>query len=318
MKKKIVGMKDGKVVRTQEEYYDADRDILVKFLKGEELTADERKLLKNRKFIEEKSTNVYTITRGPEYREKKVVFEPELTSAMIQSGEWEAKEFLKLNLNALGAEVENGNLHHLMKVASEFKQILIELGFEEMKTNRYVESSFWNFDALFQPQFHPARDAHDTFFVTNPSTSKFTDESFKDRVKEIHQKGGFGSIGYGADWTEAESSKNILRTHTTAISARTLYKLAQLKDYKPRKFFSIDRVFRNETLDLTHLAEFHQIEGFVIDRNLGLNHLIGIIKEFYKKIGIEKIWLKPTYNPYTEPSMEIYGSRLLIQDTTRT
>ena len=41
----------------------------------------------------------------------------------------------------------------------------------------------------------------------------------------------------------------------------------------------------------------------MIDRNLGLNHLIGIIREFYKKIGIEKIWLKPTYNPYTEPSM---------------
>lgn len=71
-------------------------------------------------------------------------------------------------------------------------------------------------------------------------------------------------------------------------------------------------MFRNETLDATHLAEFHQIEGFVIDRNLGLPHLIGIITEFYKKIGINKIWLKPTYNPYTEPSMEIYGKNCLM------
>lgn len=82
--------------------------------------------------------------------------------------------------------------------------------------------------------------------------------------------------------------------------------------FRPRKFFSIDRVFRNETLDNTHLAEFHQVEGFIIDKNLGLNHLIGILTEFYKKIGIEQITFKPTYNPYTEPSMEIFGTDLLI------
>lgn len=61
------------------------------------------------------------------------------------------------------------------------------------------------------------------------------------------------------------------------------------------------------------MAEFHQVEGFVIDRNLGLNHLIGILTEFYKKIGIEKIWLKPTYNPYTEPSMEIFGVHPILK-----
>ena len=82
--------------------------------------------------------------------------------------------------------------------------------------------------------------------------------------------------------------------------------------FRPRKFFSIDRVFRNEALDNTHLAEFHQVEGFIIDKNLGLNHLIGILTEFYKKIGIEEISLKPTYNPYTEPSMEIFGNYFLI------
>lgn len=91
MKKKLVALKDGKIVRLQEEYYDADRDVLVKFLKGEELTEADKKLLKNRKFIVQKSTNIYTVTKGPQYREKKVVYEPELTSAMLQSGEWEQK-----------------------------------------------------------------------------------------------------------------------------------------------------------------------------------------------------------------------------------
>ena len=52
-----------------------------------------------------------------------------------------------------------------MKVRQEFREIFFEMGFEEMPTNRFVESSFWNFDALFQPQQHPARDAHDTFFI---------------------------------------------------------------------------------------------------------------------------------------------------------
>jgi phenylalanyl-tRNA synthetase alpha chain len=88
--------------------------------------------------------------------------------------------------------------------------------------------------------------------------------------------------------------------------------IAEDKPFRPRKFFSIDRVFRNETLDNTHLAEFHQVEGFVIDRNLGLHHLIGILTEFYKKIGVDKIWLKPTYNPYTEPSMEVFGNCSVI------
>ena len=65
---------------------------------------------------------------------------------------------------------------------------------------------------------------------------------------------------YGSPWKEAEAEKNLLRTHTTAVSSRMLYKLAQ-EGFKPAKYFSIDRVFRNEAIDRTHLAEFHQIEG---------------------------------------------------------
>lgn len=67
----------------------------------------------------------------------------------------------------------------------------------------------------------------------------------------------FGRYRY--DWSRAEASKNILRTHTTAVSTRMLYALGQQKTFKPVKYFSIDRVFRNEELDATHLAEFHQV-----------------------------------------------------------
>jgi phenylalanyl-tRNA synthetase alpha chain len=148
---------------------------------------------------------------------------------------------------------------------------------------------------------------HDTFFLKQPSDCREIPQDYMNRVSGVHSKGGYGSKGYGYDWQEGEARKNILRTHTTAISSQMLYKLAQQKEFKPIKYFSIDRVFRNETLDATHLAEFHQCEGMVVDRNIGLSHLMGIINEFYRKIGITNIKFKPAYNPYTEPSLEIFG-----------
>jgi len=196
-----------------------------------------------------------------------------------------------------------------MKVRQQFRNILLEMGFEEMPTNMFVENSFWNFDALFQPQQHPARDAHDTFFLAEPSDSdpaKIPQDYLK-RVRQTHETGGFGSIGYRMDWKLEEATKNILRTHTTAVSSRMLYKLAQQEKFEPARYFSIDRVFRNETLDATHLAEFYQVEGLVADYNLTLGDLIGTIKAFFSRIGIEGVEFKPAFNPYTEPSMEIFG-----------
>lgn len=128
------------------------------------------------------------------------------------------------------------------------------MGFEEMPTNNYVENSFWNFDALFQPQQHPARDAHDTFFLsginelkinsfkvifyytvssiircfllfTDPPVSTNFPEDYLEKVRKIHSEGGYGSQGYGYNWKIEEAQKNLLRTHTTAVSARMLYKL---------------------------------------------------------------------------------------------
>lgn len=66
---------------------------------------------------------------------------------------------------------------------SQYRKIFVSMGFEEMATNNYVESSFWNFDALFQPQQHPARDAHDTFFLTRPAASDAFPEDYLARVK---------------------------------------------------------------------------------------------------------------------------------------
>jgi phenylalanyl-tRNA synthetase alpha subunit len=84
-----------------------------------------------------------------------------------------------------------------------------------------------------------------------------------------------------------------------------LYRLAQ-DGFKPAKYFSVDRVFRNEDIDRTHLAEFHQIEGLICDRGLTLGDLIGTLHAFFERMGLKKLRFKPAYNPYTEPSMEIF------------
>ncbi|NXJ87024.1 SYFA ligase, partial [Trogon melanurus] len=204
--------------------------------------------------------------------------------------------------------------------------------FSEMPTDNFVESSFWNFDALFQPQQHPARDQHDTFFLQDPAEAPELPAGYTAKVKKVHAQGGYGSQGYKYEWRLEEARKNLLRTHTTSASARLLYRLAWQEKFAPGKYFSIDRVFRNESLDATHLAEFHQVEGVVADRGLTLGHLMGILRQFFSKLGragwaragapggspglpsppslptgITQLRFKPAYNPYTEPSMEVFS-----------
>ncbi|CAJ0574510.1 unnamed protein product, partial [Mesorhabditis spiculigera] len=285
---------------------DKVREQLEQISLGQEVDAKDKTELKKRKLINEVTVKGLIVEKGPNFTTEIVKPELDLTAEMIQSGSWKEKTFKKYNFEALGVQPSSGHLHPLMKVRAEFRQIFFQMGFTEMPTNRYVESSFWNFDALFQPQQHPARDAHDTFFISDPAISTKFPTDYLERVKTVHSKGGFGSIGYNYDWKLEEAQKNVLRTHTTAVSARQLYSLAQ-EGFKPSKMFSIDRVFRNETLDATHLAEFHQVEGVIAEKNLSLAHLIGIFTEFFKKLGIEGLKFKPTYNPYTEPSMEIFA-----------
>lgn len=297
-----------KVVRKADEdaVVDQVREQLEKVKLGEEVETKVKTELKKRKLINEITVKGVVIARGPNFSTTITKPEVDLTPEMIQSGSWKSKAFKQYNFDALGVQPSCGHLHPLMKVRAEFRQIFFQMGFTEMATNKYVESSFWNFDALFQPQQHPARDAHDTFFVSDPALSTKFPEDYLERVKTVHSKGGFGSVGYNYDWKLEEAQKNVLRTHTTAVSARQLYQLAQ-DGFKDSKMFSIDRVFRNETLDATHLAEFHQVEGVIAEKNLSLAHLIGIFTEFFKKLGIEDLRFKPTYNPYTEPSMEIFA-----------
>ncbi|XP_053693925.1 phenylalanine--tRNA ligase alpha subunit [Sabethes cyaneus] len=262
---------------------------------------------KKRKILIESVTKSFVLSKGPEFSTSLKKLETDLTVEMLASGIWKDLKFKPYNFDALGVPPERGQLHPLMKVRSEFRQIFLEMGFSEMPTNNFVESSFWNFDALYVPQQHPARDQQDTFFVSHPQLSNKFPVSLLDAVKDSHEKGTDGSIGYRYNWKLEEAQKNVLRTHTTGNSARMLYKIAhQIGGFKPIKYFSIDKVFRNETLDATHLAEFHQVEGVVADYGITLGDLIGTFNAFFNKLGITELEYKPTFNPYTEPSMEIF------------
>lgn len=273
---------------------------------GAEVDADEASRLKKRKLIVQRTWKTYRIERGPKFALQRRQAATDLTAEMIRSGAWKDAEFKQYNFKALGTPLDCGHLHPLLKVRAQVRQIFLELGFEEMPTNNFMESSFWNFDALFVPQQHPARDSQDTFFMTAPAATRTLPEDYVARVKEVHEKGGWGSLGYGNVWGRKEAEKNVLRTHTTAVSSRMLYKLAQ-EGFQPKKFFSIDRVFRNEAVDRTHLAEFHQVEGVICDRGLTLGNLIGTFSHFFHRLGMKSLRFKPAYNPYTEPSMEIFS-----------
>ncbi|KAI0974635.1 phenylalanyl-tRNA synthetase alpha chain [Xylaria arbuscula] len=314
--------KDGKLVASVDSINDITREQL-KTVQSTHSCPDTKLLaeLKKRKLVRLQKDISFSIQKGPKFALEIAKEETDLTDEMLANGSWKTAAFKPYNFNALGADQHTGALHPLMKVRQEFRNIFFELGFEEMATNRFVESGFWNFDALYVPQSHPARDLQDTFFISDPKRADkphAVDENDKrdyntywENVRAVHENGKFGSIGYRYNWQEEESLRLVLRTHTTAVSTAMLHKLASTRGPDgrppPARYFSIDRVFRNETVDATHLAEFHQVEGVIADYGLTLGGLMDFMSVFFDKMGIKDLRFKPAYNPYTEPSMEIFS-----------
>ena len=212
----------------------------------------------------------------------------------------------KFDVEAHAETPRTGKKHYYRNILQYARQTWMEMGFEEMGGD-YVVPSFLNFDALYTPQDHPARELHDTFFLENPETADLSEYGEKvENIKNTHENGwSTGSKGYGGDWSESEARKNVVRTHTTAISARRLHDIDINEEELPKKFFIVGRNFRNETVDRTHLAEFYQTDGIVVGKDLNFANLKGYISEFFEKMGYEKFRLIPSYYPYTEMSVEV-------------
>jgi phenylalanyl-tRNA synthetase alpha chain len=206
-----------------------------------------------------------------------------------------------IDVEAKVPEVFVARTHPLKDTIDEIREIFVTLGFTEILGNM-IQPSFWNFDALFTPQDHPARELQDTFYLDGISEKKIgTPEQIR-KVSESHKK------NWRYFWDIKEARKMVLRTHTTCI---TIKHLAEKKPDEAR-VFSLGRVFRNEKVSYKHLVEFNQIEGVVVGKDASLRNLMGIQREFYKRIGITKIKFWPTFFPYTEPSLQtmVYNERL--------
>ncbi|MCK4532068.1 MAG: phenylalanine--tRNA ligase subunit alpha, partial [Candidatus Aenigmarchaeota archaeon] len=225
-----------------------------------------------------------------------------LTPKMLKERKWVGKKFRRYDVEINVPRVYGGRRHFVNQVVEYAKRVWLELGFKEM-TGPLLETSFWNFDALFTAQDHPVRDLQDTFYIKNPRTGKLPDQRIVKAVKAVHENGGpTESKGWQYRWDSESARSNVMRTHTTCLSARTIAQLK--KDDLPAKYFAIGRCFRNETMDWSHLFEFNQFEGIVVDPDANFKHLLGYLKNFANKIGFTKVRFRPAHFPYTEPSVE--------------
>lgn len=164
-----------------------------------------------------------------------------------------------------GKQVTTGQTHVLTQIMEEIEDLFLGMGYQVIEGTE-VETDYYNFERVNLPQNHPARDMQDTFYIT---------------------------------------SDILLRTHTSPIQARTL----ENHDFSkgPLKMISPGKVYRRDTDDATHSHQFHQIEGMVIDENITMADLKGTLKLLAQKMfGDEReIRLRPSYFPFTEPSVEV-------------
>lgn len=233
-------------------------------------------------------------------RDEKII--DSLTPQIILSGEWKKKPLRRYDVRVKVPHVSGGRRHFVSDAINRIKLIWRDMGFQEM-TGSIVQPAFWDLDALYVPQDHPAREMQDTFYLRHPNRAVLPKELVPD-VKAVHEYGGkTGSTGWQQGWNVEKAQELLLRTHNTVLSAQAIARLEE-KDL-PAKFFSVQKVFRNETLDWKHLFEFYQVEGIVVDPKANLRHLQGYVREFFLKMGFKDVRLRPSHFPYTEPSMEV-------------
>jgi phenylalanyl-tRNA synthetase alpha chain len=230
----------------------------------------------------------------------------QVTPELLSSGEWQDAEFAEYDV-AADADVEYGGKEHVLRQTAErVKDVLVGMGFQEMD-GPHADAEFWINDCLFMPQDHPARTHWDQFALdVDPMRDLPAD--LMGRVEDAHRNGvGDDGDGYHSPWGEEMARGVDLRGHTTSLSMRYLSG-EQIGDLEPpERYFSVEKVYRNDTLDATHLLEFFQIEGWVMAEDLSVRDLMGTFEEFYAQFGITDIEFKPHYNPYTEPSFELFG-----------
>lgn len=177
-----------------------------------------------------------------------------------------------------GTEFNTGSIHPISQTLNEVEEIFKNMGFSIMDGPE-IESEYYNFESLNVPKDHPARDMQDTFFI-------------KDKYDE-------------------KQGKLVLRTQTSPVQIRTMQKYGA-----PLRVIAPGRTFRNEATDASHEHTFHQVEGLLIDKEISLAHLKGIMIEFLSQLFDKevKIRLRPGYFPFVEPGLELDFACLVCKE----
>ncbi len=227
----------------------------------------------------------------------------QLSPDLLKDGSWRTKRFRKYTISLRAPRIGTGKKHPYREFLDTVKTKFVSMGFQEMRGS-LVETEFWNMDALFMPQFHPARDIHDVYFVKHPTHATRIAEPFVSRVAKAHQDGGkTGSSGWGYSFDVERAKRLVLRSQGTAVSARTLAS----EPATPGKYFSIARCFRYDQVDATHATDFFQVEGIVLGEDINFRTLLGLLNLFAREVAQAKeMKFIPAYFPFTEPSVELH------------
>ena len=199
-------------------------------------------------------------------------------------------------------EIFIGKKQPYVQFLNNIRKKLIALGFKEMQ-ERIVNQEFYNFDVLFQPQNHPARTWTDTYQLKRPGIGKLPSKEKVEAIRNAHEHGGkTGSKGWGYKWSEDIAARLMPTAHGTAADARQMVEGVEF----PAKYFVINRCFRPDVLDATHLIEFNQLDGFIVGNGLSFRNLLGILEDFAREIaGAKEVRFYPDYYPFTEPSVQL-------------
>jgi phenylalanyl-tRNA synthetase alpha chain len=290
----------GLIQLVKADYVSPDRNLLEKVARGETVSETDIVRLKRRKLVtvrEETLTFIEFLEDPKIVLSKAVVEVGALTADIIRSGEWRRFKLRRYDVTANPPQLAVNKLNAFVEFIEWLRDIMKELGFTEVEYP-VVELEFWNYDILFQPQYHPARAPTDTFYVKaerHPEAGRIYE--LADSVAKIHE------LAWRYKWDLRIALRLILRSHTTAATIRALA-------YRPRppfRIFTIGRVYRVEKIDPKHLPEFHQLDGIASDGyDTSFRDLLGLLAELFERMGIHEYKFRLAYFPFTEPSAEGY------------